>query len=510
MARSQLARNELQIQIPPPVGGLNLATSIDKLQPHEAVHLRGYEFDEYGTLGAPRAPKSLGIIQSGAKVLSAHLFQRTGGSTQLIVHLDDGSLRFSTDFRTTSTTASWTTIATGLSTTAPFAFVTWLDKVWMGNGTDDFRSWDGATQVTFASAPKGKFLTLWRDTLWMGNDNTNPHRVYQCAPGDPTVWPAFNFVDIGKGEGLGITSIFAVETALVVFKPLKTHIIFDPVEYTNRVIDHGKGCLSHFSVVAHNGLVYFVSHMGVCRYLGDGPSQIISVKIGPLFDDLYVFGTSLATQLTDTSEEASIWGYSFENFVGWYLPNNLLSQYIKYFPDLPDQPWLFGTPSDSPVLAGRACVVSVREPGTYQQLYRIADNPAIIKREYGGLTSDAVACEWGSAWFDLDAPMDEKYIDMVQILHRGPIDVSFKKNYDDDETRVIASALDHGEAELQESTIYTDDYARSFQVFVSSSTASEHKQAIGTGVAGIAYVSRFQSAISRIVLHGRKLGMMRR
>jgi len=499
-----------ELRIPPPFAGINLATGVDKLQPHEALNLRGFEFDEYGTLGVPRAPKSLGTVVVGQKVLSAHIFQRSVGATQLIIHLDDGSLRFSTDFLTSSTVATWTTIATGLSTTKPFHYITWLSKVWMANGVNDFRSWDGAASATFASAPKGAFLALWRDTMWMSGDTTNPDRIYQCAAGDPTVWPALNFVDIEKGASKGITGITSVESSLVTFKLLTTHIIYDPVEYTNRRIDSGKGCLSHFSIVGHMGAIYFVSHLGVCRFLGDGPSEIVSDKIQPMFDDLYVFGTALGAQALDTDRETHIWGFSFENFVGWYIPSNSWSQYIKYFPSLPEKPWLFGTPTEVPS-ANKSVAVSVREPGEYQQLYRVGGSPAILVREYGGDITDALDCEWSSAWFDWDMPTEEKYVDMVQILHRGPLDVRIKRNYDDDEFREVATGLDHGEPELQESTIYTDEYARSIQLYISSTAnPGERKSLVGSGVSGLASITRFQSAIAAVTVTAQLLGKMRR
>lgn len=501
---------QVTLRVPPPMGGINMITGIDKLQPHEAINLRGFEFDEYGTLGVPRAPKSLGTIVVGTTVLSAHIFQRSSGATQLIVHLSDGSLRFSTDFLTTTTTATWTSIATGLSTTQPFVFITWLSKVWMTNGINDFRSWDGAASATFPTAPKGKFLTLWKDTMWMSGDSSNPDRVYQSSPGDPTVWPALGFTDLEKGAAIGITGLTAVESALVAFKLLTTHIVYDPVELTNRVIDRGKGCISHFSIVNHEGSTYFVSHLGVCRFLGDGPSELVSEKIQPLFDDLYIFGTSLATQVTDTVRETHIWGFSFENFVGWHMPSNILSQYIKYYPSLPDKPWLFGTPTEVP--AGlRSCALSVREPGKYQQLYRIGGNPAICVREYGGLVTDALACEWASGWFDFDQPLEEKYVEMIQLLHRGPLDVQIKRDYDNDTFREVASALDHGEPELQESTIWADEYARSIQLYVLSTTnPGERKSLMGSGLSGLTPVSRFQAGIAAVTIQAKFLGTKRR
>jgi len=461
----------------------------------------------------PRAELSLGTIVAGTKILSAYIFQRSGGATQLIVHLDDGSLRYSTNFLTAAgggDPATWTSIATGLSTTAPFTYATFIDKVWMTNGTNDFRSWDGAASATFASAPKGLFLAVWRDTVWMGNGGTAAaHRIYQCSPGDPTVWPALTFVDVEKGVGFGISGIYAVESALIVFKAYRTHIIFDPVEYTNRVIDQSKGCLSHYSIVAHNGVVYFVSHLGICRFLGDGPSQIISEKISPFFDDLFTFGTSLATQVMDLSKETHICGYSFENFVGWYLPTNVSTTHVKFFPDLPDQPWIFGQPQQS-ASTNRQFTLAVRELGKYQHLYNISGSPAVLNRQYGNTATTTVTCEWGSAWFDFDSPLEEKYISMIQVLHRGQITVEIRKDYDQTFIANVATALDHGDTELRESTIYTDFYARAIQLVVYSVAGAERQSVLGTGAGALALVSRFSAAVSKVEVSAKVLGQFRR
>jgi hypothetical protein len=108
-------------------------------------------------------------------------------------------------------------------------------------------------------------------------------------------------------------------------------------------------------------------------------------------------------------------------------------------------------------------------------------------------------------------PTEEKYVDMVQILHRGPLDVRIKRNYDDDEFREVATGLDHGEPELQESTIYTDEYARSIQLYISSTAnPGERKSLVGSGVSGLASITRFQSAIAAVTVTAQLLGKMRR
>lgn len=500
----------LELMIPPPVMGVNLATAIDKLQPAEAAQLWNFEFDEYGVIGVPRGDKDLGTPVGSTTVLSAVVFQKEGATTQIIAHFSDGSLRYSTDILTTTTTTTWNTIATGLSTSAPFSFAVWTSVVWMTNGTDNFRKWDGSTQTTYASAPKGKYLAVWKDSLWMAGESAEPHRVRQSSPGDGTTWPALNYVDIEKGVGFGITALYSSEGALVIFKPHRTHTIFDPVEYSNRVIDPSKGCVSHGSIVTHNGAMYFVSYMGVCRYLGDGPSTVVSDKLQPLFDDLFVHGSSLATQVRTTSRDAEICGVSFENFVAWFIPNSPFAQVIKYFPQLPETPWTFGSPTlDS--TSGRVVLFSVQEKLKYQQLYYFAGSSASKAYRAYGETSLSVTnnAEWRTGWLVMESPHAEKYLYEIYLLARGIITVEVAKDYDPSTLTALTdgSGATSDTSDLRETCFSTDIYARAFMLKFTVGTASEKKQHITTGkTGGLGAITRFGSSISSVKVLARLLG----
>jgi len=155
-------------------------------------------------------------------------------------------------------------------------------------------------------------------------------------------------------------------------------------------------------------------------------------------------------------------------------------------------------------------VVTLREPGKSEQMYKLSGDPASLVREYGGTAPEMVPCEWATSWFDFDSPFTEKYMSMLQILHRGPLTIIVKKNYDDDEASTVGTNVDHGEAELQESTIYTDEYARSFQFLIASSVGGERRQPIGGGLSGLGYVTRFQASIAAISVDALVLGEMRR
>jgi len=494
------------LNIPTPLGGINMAVSPEKLKLDQAMELAGWEIQEYGVIGAPYKSNWLGSpVASGC--LSLHRFMREGGATQLIGHWADGSLRYSTDALTaTSSSATWTTIATGLSTTVPIAFETYLGAVWMACSTSDFRKWDGSSQTTYASAPKGKYLRVWNDVMWLSGVSGNEHRLYSSAPGDPTSWPAANFVDIDKGRGLGIRGLGATGASLAVFKHDRHHQLYDPVEYSNRLVDPSKGCLSHFSIVPHDGQLYFVSAQGICRYLGDAPAEIISDPVGPLFDDIFRYNTSYGTAMRAVANEASIWGYSFKDHVGWTIPMAAQAESFAYFPRLPDQPWF------RPSLPLSGPVVTTIEPGAIPRLY-VADKAAgalYRVNDQANADQSSVACKWVTPWFDMDSPLDEKYIEYIQLARRGGVSVKIRKDYDWNGAGTTLFDGTTSATDMEDYPIYCDVHGRSFQLIIEAVGTADVRQYISAGGTSYDTVARYQSSVGSIRIHGRTLGEYRR
>jgi len=525
MAKAKTSGGVMQIEIPAPLEGVNLTSSVDKLKGTEAAQLRGFEFDEYGVIGVPRAPRDLGVIAAGTKVLSAGVFDRGTLDPILYVHLSDGSIRYSQDWINTTGTATWATLVTGQGT-APAAFVQFLSAMWISVYNVNLHKVTSSLVLTsYPGSPKGYSMAVWKDTMWQANIPGAPDKVMSCAPGDPTNWPALNYTEIGKGEeGTGIIGIWPTETALAVFKRNRTHILHDPVEFTNRLLDPDKGLLKRDSMVVHNGRMYFTSEQGVCRYLGDGPSAIISQKLGPLFNDAAgtKYGTSLATRVYSAHAGGGS-AYSFNDHIGFHIPTTISSPYTKYWPDLPETPWMFGVPASEPTGGPNQRFVRfvvfrhLRDAGdgslTYdpEELYEISGDPAKLYRHYDAPASTAaVTSEWDTSWQDFDDPLSEKWLSMLQVLHRGPIDVFVRSDYDRDLSIPVATALNHGEPELQESTIYCDVYGRSFQISIRGATAGELKQQLPSGSSAIGEISRFQAGVASIACTAQKLSAYRR
>lgn len=492
MARAR-AGSPVTLEIPGFHGGAQLLVDPDKLEPHQMRKIENMILDEVGMAAMRMGTEALGTIgSSGDRVLSSWRFQRSSGAaTQFIVHTTAGELKYSTDM------VNWTNIATGLSTTAPFTYTTFTDKVWMANGTNDFRSWDGTTQATFASVPKFKVITQWKDTLFGANDSSNPDRVYSSDPGDGTTWPASNFFDVAKGQGPGITGLSSDANALVVFKLFSHHAVYDPVEFTNRPVDTEKGCLSHFSIIKHRGLIFFISDSGVCLYLGDSPAQIISGPITPLFKD-YSY---------DEAHESMWSGYAMQDRVGWCWPRTGTTDIwqVEHYPSYPDKPWVFHT---IPVRN----IITVRDAADNDNMLGFGEgNNKTFQIMSPGIELDdsaAFTATIETGWFDFEAPILSKWVDYISVMSRGGYTLDILTDFDD--TTVVKTYAVTDAALLDEREIFTDIYCRQIAFRfsqVSSNNVNTTRRVLIGATADSITENRF--AIGRLLAVAKILGQYR-
>lgn len=292
--------------------------------------------------------------------LSAGVFYKVGSVARILVHTTGGRVRASSDPFTV-----WADVGTGFSLSKPFRFVTWLGKVYFINQTDGLRSWDGTTLAAIAAAPKGSTLRVWKDTMFVTGVSGNEDRIYSSAAGDPTTWPAANFVDIGKGDGDRFTALADDGTALICFKRRSHFIIYDPATLANRPVDNQKGSPGQESIVSVDGNIFFMSVIGPCRYLGDAPAELLSPeKLSYMFPSL----DSLSNFYVDDEHYYRGYGFSVNGAVGWWLVNG---KCLMFYVRREEKPWIIldSTP-DYPiflpvVVDKQVGVVSVFVPKLY-------------------------------------------------------------------------------------------------------------------------------------------------
>lgn len=125
------------------------------------------------------------------------------------------------------TTPTVTTLASGLSTSDRWQFATMNDILWMVNGTDTNKKWDGTTFGTQGGTPPTcKYIVVHKNLMFLaGTSATNRSRLYFSLLGDPETWNVLNFIDVGKGDGDSITGLGILNDQLAIFKDHSTWVL---------------------------------------------------------------------------------------------------------------------------------------------------------------------------------------------------------------------------------------------------------------------------------------------
>lgn len=406
-------------------GGVNMRDAINQLAPDQARRMENGVLNERGAFSKRLGCQSQGTFgASGDRILSQYVFYRAGSTPQLLIHTSGGALYYTND--PTANPITWTLIASSLSTTAPFSFETFNSKAYFSNGVDSYASWDGSTYATYASAPKGAYLRLWKDTMWVSGIVGLPDRVYSSAAGDAQTFPVSNWIDIAKGDGDSVTALGTDGLMLIVFKLRRHVVIYDPVTFANRVVDFEKGCESHFSVMQFEGSVYFLSRRGVCRYVGDSPADIISGVIDPLFDPTVLNLAALS----------KAYAYTVDNRIGWALPEAGFTRatvQLEYYPRLAGVT-PYGNRGTGPFNFHRmpATTFSRWRSGANEYLYGGHSTANKFLRLYAPVGTDdgsAFTALLETSAYDFNAPDRTKYVRRLRVLGRGRFTVQMKRDF---------------------------------------------------------------------------------
>jgi len=406
-------------------GGLNLRDTIPQLAPNELANSENGVLDEKGGWSKRLGCRSNGTFgASGDRLLSAYTFYRgTAGNPQVLIHTTAGTLYYTND--ATANPIVWTQIATGLSTTARLSFETFLSKVWFTNGVDVFASWDGAAYTTYASAPKGKFVRLWKDTLWISGVTGLDDRLYSSAAGDPTTWPATSWVDITKGDGDTTTCLGTDGLVLIFGKRNRIMTVYDPGTFANRVIDYEKGIESHFSMIQFENEIYFLTRRGIAKFDSSGPSVILSAKLDPLFDPNILNLAALSTT----------YSYVFNNQVGFAVPeagSAYPTLQIEYYPRLAPYSQL-GSRLIGPFALQRmpASVFARVRVGQTETLYGGHNTANKFLQLFAPVGTDdgaTFAAIMRTGPYDFGVPTRTKYIRRFKLIGRGAMNAKIIRN----------------------------------------------------------------------------------
>lgn len=172
-------------------------------------------------------------------------------------------------------------------------FAQFGDSVYAVNGANTLQRYELATSTTFADvtgAPKPKFLTVVRDFLVTANQDSNKNRVQWSGINDPTTWTSSavtqaDFQDLPEGREImnivgGEYGLIFLETAIV-----RMSYVGAPLVFQFDTISKNLGCYESSSVIAYQGVSFFLADDGFYQTNGQTVENIGSEKVNRFFFD---------------------------------------------------------------------------------------------------------------------------------------------------------------------------------------------------------------------------------
>jgi hypothetical protein len=270
-------------------GGLNLRDAPSELANNESPDLWNVTLDERGGM-----QKRLGYAKKNqtpyaTSLPSQALYEWQGGLTIVTqcgqsVFLDDTPAAVHTF--TTADRAGFTEFSDAATGLNYLYAIHPVDGLW--------RTADGTVWTQITGGPKGSTLAVWQNRMLAGGDKDHPTRLSASAIGDPTDWTTAEghgwTNDIREGNDQTILALKGASgvdidgrPGLLVVKRHSTHRVNDSNTGAYTTIDSAVGCASSLAIVDTLDRTVMISEQGIFLTDGNGPWQLKSGKIQPLF-----------------------------------------------------------------------------------------------------------------------------------------------------------------------------------------------------------------------------------
>lgn len=187
----------------------------------------------------------------------------------------------------------FTSIRSGLTSGSKARFSTFLNFVFMVNGTEATAVWDGSTSTSFittgnaASAPTGKYIENFRSRMWIAGNSSKPDRIYYSSIPSSVTTPVITWntsdttgqwIDISPSDGDTITAIKRTRNNMLVFKQNHLYRVYS-IAQTDPDPFFAVGTFSSESVVDTKAGIFFHHSSGFYQYSIASALQEISRPI---------------------------------------------------------------------------------------------------------------------------------------------------------------------------------------------------------------------------------------
>lgn len=212
-------------------------------------------------------------------VLGLTGYKKTNGANYHVAVVDGDS---DSDAFVYDSTNGWAAQKLGLAAGAKAEFVVFLDTLFMVNGSDATRSFDGtnwSTSTNVTDAPVGSHIALYNERLYISSGSEV--RFSSLPVSSAITWTATDRFFVGQDDGQSIQWLGVVGNRLVILKERSIYV-YD----RSRLIEVANyGTPSSRSAVVYRGTLYFFNRDGIWAFNGN-ELTLISDKIDSFIQNL--------------------------------------------------------------------------------------------------------------------------------------------------------------------------------------------------------------------------------
>lgn len=330
MALKRAAGGSAQVQSPTYSkfdGGLNIRDFWQTIADNELTVANNIRLDEGGVV---RRRGGWVKLSSSAVGTAGNLIGVYHGSwlvagvlTRYVIATDGVKVFYGTGGAWTDITGA---VVNTVASTSLISFLGFNNVVIGYGGTSVPWSWDGVAGaiVAIAGAPIANIGVVWQNRVFLAGVGTARTRLYYSAIGDQTTWGGSAYVDVPSPyDGDEITGLAVLYGNLIVFKRHSIYIIQGdaPENWVISKTNSAVGCVSQYSVVGVDNLVYFVSDKGLYA-MNLSNSKQICYKVEPRYN--YAVTNQLSGALTKNRIFAA--HYRFRNEIWMAVDSSATGQ----------------------------------------------------------------------------------------------------------------------------------------------------------------------------------------
>jgi hypothetical protein len=293
--------------------GINQYLPPDAIADNEVQDCFNVLFDEVpGSIVTAKGSVPISTLPNSDTAKSIYVYKKTSGEAYIIAACKSGSVYVNRNLA-----GDWVKLFDGTPDTF-YNFEAFEDVVWMTNGIDKIRIWDGRNLMTLdgesraidnyerftPDLPPAKFVKEWQNCIWLANTTRNGSEIIfsrfydedgsyvKAYWGKSSVnedlvgaWISINQILVAPEDNTEITGLAVYLGNLIVFKERAMYIIrgTGPQNYTIYRVPGEIRMIFPNTIAIHHNLLTFLTTDGIYTFNGNRIEKV-SHKVDPLIE----------------------------------------------------------------------------------------------------------------------------------------------------------------------------------------------------------------------------------